>query len=311
MAPPSRNPSRPDRAAPHVAVLLPSSGTPAAAGAPDSVLHVAELAEEHGFDAVFVGDHLIHPQPMLESLTTLAVVAGHTERIGVEVSVLQLALRQSAVVAKQLATLAYLAPGRLAVGIGVGGEHPAEWAACGVPRRGRGAATTAAARELAAVLAGQPATFADGVRHRLDPVPPRPVPLFFGGRREPALRRAAALGAGWVGWLHSPRGFSAVRNALRGMRQETGARAPFWYGMQLPIFVSGTRDAPARAHRPAGSDGYRLEGSPESVLAELRAYWEAGCERFKLSIIDTAHAADQVKALGQDILPEVRTWRRD
>jgi len=317
MALPASSPSRRDQGAPHVAVLLPVSGAPVRTRGADALLHVAGLAEEHGFDAVFVGDHLIHPQPMLESLTTLAVVAGHTERIGVEVSVLQLALRQSAVVAKQLATLAYLAPGRLAVGIGVGGEHPAEWAACGVPRLNRGAATTASARELAAVLAGEPASFADGVPHRLDPVPPQPVPLFFGGRREAALRRAAALGAGWVGWLHSPRGFGAVRSTLRGMRQEAGARASFWYGMQLPVFVSGSRyaqasrRAPAEAHRPAGSDGYCLEGTAESVLSELRAFWDAGCERFKLSPIDTAHAADQVQALGRDVLPEVRTWRRD
>jgi alkanesulfonate monooxygenase SsuD/methylene tetrahydromethanopterin reductase-like flavin-dependent oxidoreductase (luciferase family) len=317
MALPPSNRSGPDQAMPHVAVLLPVSGRPARDGGPDSVLRAAALAEEHGFDSVFVGDHLIHPQPMLESLTTLAVVAGHTDRIGLEVSVLQLALRQTAVVAKQLATLGYLAPGRLAVGIGVGGEHPAEWAACGVPRRGRGAATTAAARELAAVLAGQPASFADGVPRRLDPVPPQPVPLFFGGRREPALRRAATLGTGWVGWLHSPQGFSAVRSALHALRGETGASASFWYGMQVPVFVSGTRSEPttqrppAQAHRPTGSDGYRLEGTPDRVLAGLRAYWDAGCERFKLSLIDTARSADQVQALGRDVLPELRTWRRD
>jgi alkanesulfonate monooxygenase SsuD/methylene tetrahydromethanopterin reductase-like flavin-dependent oxidoreductase (luciferase family) len=316
MATPLSNRPGLDQAAPHVAVLLPITGAPVKDGGPDAVLRAAGLAEEHGFDAVFVGDHLIHPQPMLESLTTLAVVAGHTERIGLEVSVLQLALRQTAVAAKQLATLGFLAPGRLAVGIGVGGEHPAEWAACGVPRRGRGAVTTAAASELAAALAGQPASFADGVRHRLDPVPPRPVPLFFGGRREPALRRAAALGAGWVGWLHSPLGFGSVRSALQAIRRETGASGPFWYGMQLPVFVSGarpaaaSRQAPAQAHRPAGSHGYRLEGTPESVLAELRAYWDAGCERFKLALIDTAHAADQVQALSRHVLPELRTWRR-
>ena len=235
MALPASNPSRPDQGAPHVAVLLPISGAPVRTSGADALLHVAGLAEEHGFDAVFVGDHLIHPQPMLESLTTLAVVAGHTERIGVEVSVLQLALRQSAVVAKQLATLAYLAPGRLAVGIGVGGEHPAEWAACGVPRLNRGAATTASARELAAVLAGEPARFADGVPHRLDPVPPQPVPLFFGGRREAALRRAAALGAGWVGWLHSPRGFGAVRSALRGMRRRPARARPSGMACSCPF----------------------------------------------------------------------------
>lgn len=299
-----------EQAAPHVAVSLPASGPPVRSAGPDAVLHAAKLAEAHGFDAVLVGDHLIHPLPMLESLITLAVVAGHTERIGVEVSVLQLALRQTAVVAKQLATLAYLAPGRLAVGIGVGGEHPAEWEACGVPRHSRGAATTVAAGELAAVLAGQAARFADGVPHHLDPIPPQPVPLFFGGRREPALRRAVTLGAGWVGWLHSPRGFSGVRSALQGMRREIGARTPFWYGMQLPVLVSGSGCTATDAHRPTGSDSYRVEGTPEHVLEQLHAYWNAGCDRFKLTLVDSAHAADQIEALARDVLPQLRTWRR-
>ena len=245
---------------PHVAVLLPVSGAPVRTSGADALLHVAGLAEEHGFDAVF-----------------LAVVAGHTERIGVEVSVLQLALHQSAVVAKQLATLAYLAPGRLAVGIGVGGEHPAEWAACGVPRLNR------AARRP----------------------PPRP-------ESSPPSSPVSQLASPTESRTASTR---YRRSQCRFSSAAAGrpARASFWHGMQLPVFLSGSRyssrRAPAEAHRPAGSDGYCLEGTAESVLSQLRAFWDAGCERFKLSPIDTARGADQIQALDRDVLPEMRTWR--
>jgi alkanesulfonate monooxygenase SsuD/methylene tetrahydromethanopterin reductase-like flavin-dependent oxidoreductase (luciferase family) len=52
----------------------------------------------------------------------------------------------------------------------------------------------------------------------LDPIPPTPVPLFFGGRRPAALRRAAHYGDGWIGWLHSASGFGAVREVLPELR---------------------------------------------------------------------------------------------
>ena len=197
---------------------------------------------------------------MLESLTTLAVVAGHTERIGVEVSVLQLALRQSAVVAEQLATLAYLAPGRLAVGIGVGGEHPAEWAACGVPRLNRGAATTASARDSppswpASQLASPTESRTASTRYRRSQCR---FSSAAAGRPPCAARPRSARGG--CGWLHSPRGFGAVRSTLRGMRQEARAARPSGMACRLPVFVSGSRYAQAsrralaEAHRPASSD---------------------------------------------------------
>jgi alkanesulfonate monooxygenase SsuD/methylene tetrahydromethanopterin reductase-like flavin-dependent oxidoreductase (luciferase family) len=53
-----------------------------------------------------------------------------------------------------------------------------------------------------------------------------------------------------------------------------------------------------------------VTGSPGDVVSRLREYWEAGADRFKLSIFDTAPGLDQLEVLGREVLPELRSWRR-
>ena len=97
------------------------------------VVDAAQRAEAAGFDGVYVGDHMLHPHPILESIVTLSAVATSTGRVALGTCVLLVALRQPLVLAKQLGTLAAFAPGRLRVGVGVGGEYPGEFEAAGVP----------------------------------------------------------------------------------------------------------------------------------------------------------------------------------
>jgi hypothetical protein len=53
-----------------------------------------------------------------------------------------------------------------------------------------------------------------------------------------------------------------------------------------------------------------VTGSPGDVVSRLREYWDAGANRFKLSIVDTAPGLDQLEVLGREVLPELRSWRR-
>jgi alkanesulfonate monooxygenase SsuD/methylene tetrahydromethanopterin reductase-like flavin-dependent oxidoreductase (luciferase family) len=292
-------------AGPHVSVVLPVMGP----GDPGHIVATAQAAEQLGFDAVWTGDHIHFPRPMMESLVALCFAAAHTERIAVEWSVLLLAMRRLPVIAKQIATLACFAPGRVGVGIGVGGEYEEEWRLVGVPRAERGRRTDVAVAQLRAALDGTDATFPGLGEVRLDPVPPRPVPLFFGGRRPAALRRAAEHGEGWIGWLHSPGGFGAVREAVARQRAGLGRRGPFWSGIQVPVLFSGfaKRD---EVTLPRDSERYAVTGSPEAVIGRLREYWDAGADRFKLNIFDTPPGLDQLELLGREVLPELRSWRR-
>jgi alkanesulfonate monooxygenase SsuD/methylene tetrahydromethanopterin reductase-like flavin-dependent oxidoreductase (luciferase family) len=296
-------------AGPHVSVVLPTMGTTGHPGDPEHIVATARAAERLGFDGVWAGDHIRHPRPMMESLVALCFAAAHTQRIAVEWSVLQIAMRRLPVIAKQIATLTCFAPGRVGVGIGVGGEYAEEWKLVGVPRAERGRRTDVAVAQLRSALDGTDATFPGLGAVRLDPVPPMPVPLFFGGRRPAALRRAAAYGDGWIGWLHSASGFGAVREALREQRADLGRSGPFWYGIQVPALFSGP-GARAEVTLPRDSGRYVVTGSPDGVVSRLREYWDAGADRFKLSIVDTPPGLDQLELLGREVLPELRSWRR-
>src|SRR6202451_4272070 len=111
----------------------------------DTLLACARTAEQLGFDAVFVSDHLALPPDEVEGsggryldvLATLAFLAGATERIRLGVSVLVLPYRPAVLTAKQVATIQELSGGRLILGVGVG-SMKSEVAALGVDKRLRG-----------------------------------------------------------------------------------------------------------------------------------------------------------------------------
>ena len=194
------------------------------------VLDAARLAEAAGFDGVYVGDHLVHPRPLLESVVTLTTVAASTAHVALGFCVLLVALRPTVLLAKQLATLAAFAPGRLRIGVGVGGEYPPEFAIAGVPLAARGRRAETAVRGLRSLLAGRP-TIVEGVdgveiEVTIAPAAPGTVPVLFAGWSEPALRRAAQLGDGWIGYLLAPDSFERRRSrAARVPRRARDAGA--------------------------------------------------------------------------------------
>lgn len=109
------------------------------------IANFARAVEDLGFDSVFVTDHLLaakhfYSVHFLEPLSTLAMVAGVTERVKLGTSILIMPLRQPVMLAKQLATLQFLSNERLILGAGVG-WYPPEFRAIGINKRERGRRT--------------------------------------------------------------------------------------------------------------------------------------------------------------------------
>ena len=187
-------------------VLLPNFD-PRRAGGPWPITRAARLAEELGFAAVWAGDHLACPAPGLDAPACLAAAAAVTDRIDLGFSVMLLGLRAPAWAAKQLASIDVLAgPGRLRLGVGVGGEFPEEFQAAGVPLNQRGARLNDALTVLPDLLAGKPVDHEGAALSvhspALEPAMAAPPPIYVGGRGEPALRRAARFGDAWLPmWL--------------------------------------------------------------------------------------------------------------
>jgi probable F420-dependent oxidoreductase len=180
---------------------------------PGTMARRARLAEEVGFESLWVGDHIALPendedpreQPRIEALVALAHLAALTSRIRLGAGVIVLPQRQPVLLAKQLASIDHLSNGRLTVGIGVGYVEP-ELSALGVPLAERGARTDEYLAAMQALWAepvprfdGQFVAFADVFERPLPVQRPHP-PIVVGGQSPAAYRRAIQQGNGWYGW---------------------------------------------------------------------------------------------------------------
>jgi probable F420-dependent oxidoreductase len=183
-----------------IGVLVPNFGSGAT---PKGVLEVAEAADRLGYDSVWTTEHFLVGREavdpygtVLDSLTTLAWLAGRTERVGLGTSILILPLHHPIRLAKEVSTLQEISGGRVRLGIGVG-WHEDEFRYFGVPFADRGRRADEAIRLMRALWAGKTSfageywSFEDATALPL----PDPVPeLWIGGR---SLRRATELGDVW------------------------------------------------------------------------------------------------------------------
>lgn len=173
----------------------------------ETIRACARAAEQLGFDAAFVSDHLCIPPDdaegsggrYLDVLATVAYLAGITERIRIGISVLVLPYRPAVLTAKQVATIQELSGGRMILGAGVGWMRP-EFEALGVDSRKRGALTTETLRVLDHLFANEAAAYGgELVRFPafvFKPRPPRP-PIWIGGNGPNAIARVLEFGDGW------------------------------------------------------------------------------------------------------------------
>lgn len=279
---------------PRIGVLLPNFDA-VGSGQPLPIVRAARLAEELGFDAAWVGDHLACPAPGLDAPSCLAAASAVTENIRLGLSVMLLGLRAPAWAAKILATIDHLSSGRLVLGVGVGGEFPAEFEAAGVPVRQRGARLDDALHVIRDLLTGTPVTYEGRTMTvnapSLQPAMATPPPIYVGGRGEAALNRAARHGDMWLPMWLTPERIVERSQTLAELAEREGRATP---GTALLIGVHVDDDrARARAQAELHIRGqYRmglekiehwtLLDSVDGIVEQLEAYSEAGVEEFLL-----------------------------
>lgn len=184
-----------------------------------SLLRLAELAEELGFDSVWAGDSPATRQ-RADPLTLLAAVAARTERVAVGTAVLLPALRHPVLLAHQLATLDRISEGRLVAGMGAGFSSPAtevQFAAVGVDFRRRVGRMHECVEAMRLLWSGDAVSY-EG-RHfsfRDVTVAPRPVrpegpPVWLAG----ALRGAAHTADGWLPYPPAWQAYAAGMASIR------------------------------------------------------------------------------------------------
>jgi probable F420-dependent oxidoreductase len=250
---------------------------------PEAIVAAAKKAEEVGFEAIFVNDHIIvgddaRSAPwtnVYDPFVAMSFIAAHTSRIGVGVSVLIVPYRNPVATAKALATLDLMSSGRVTVGVGVGWNE-AEFAALGVPFHERGARTNEYLRLWQACWAPGKVSFAGKVLSFADMhVNPKPVqrphpPIWIGGTSDAALRRAARFAAVWQPTPLPIAQLVERQAALRKACEEIG-REPIPTRMSFRVeFSTITGNAP-----PAGKDRPTGHGTSAEVAGDLLRYREA------------------------------------
>ncbi|MEV7126833.1 LLM class flavin-dependent oxidoreductase [Streptomyces sp. NPDC093260] len=186
-------------------------------GAPDTLLTWARRADAGPFSTLGLLDRLVYDNP--EPLIALALLAGATSRIRVQTEVLLAPLRDTALLAKQAATLDRMTGGRLTLGLGVGGRDDDHQAA-GVDMRTRGRRLDEQMAVLRRLWTGEP--YGDDVGP-IGPAPARPggPEVLFGGFKPAAIERVARWGDGFLA-AAPPSWAGSLFETARGFWKEYG-----------------------------------------------------------------------------------------
>ncbi|MEO3796488.1 LLM class flavin-dependent oxidoreductase [Nonomuraea sp. B10E15] len=238
----------------------------------------ARRADRLGFSTLGALDRIVYRN--YEPLLALAAAAAVTERIKLATTILIAACRDSALLAKQLATLDHLSGGRLVVGL-ASGDREDDFDATGTPFAGRGKRLDTVVRELRDAWSepGQ------GLRPRRRP------PLLVGGHSAAAMRRSARVGDGWIGGGSSVSRYADLAAAVRAeWRRQGRAQAPRLLALSYVALGPGGREHAERYLRSyyafiGDKAALVVSGAatdPERLRELARGYAEAGCDELIL-----------------------------
>lgn len=212
---------------------------------PAYYLPLARAAEAAGYDGFLVPDSICYPaesearypytpdgdrgfledKAFLEPFSVIPAMGAVTERIRFVISVLKLTVRHPVLVAKQAASAAVLTGDRLTLGVGTS-PWPEDYEVCGVPFERRGARADESIAVMRGLFTGDwfehHGEVYDVPRIKQCPVPATPIPILVGGHAEPALRRAATLGDGWIHGGGDPEELPRLLARLEALRRDAG-----------------------------------------------------------------------------------------
>jgi probable F420-dependent oxidoreductase len=304
----------------------------------DNYMAVAKAAERAGFDFLSVSDHLIVPGNLqtrypytatgvfgatehghcFDQLSTIAFLAGCTERLRLLTSVMVVPHRPAMLTAKMLSTIDVLANGRLIIGAGAGWMKE-EFRLLGAPFEDRGKVTD---EYLEAFLAlwtkdgpvsyhGKHVGFADAVFYPKPLQKPHP-PLWIGGESPGALRRVIRFGSAWYPGnnsqtkpLDTPQRLAAGIAEVKRMC-EAAKRDPSSLGVALLVqdfFEWGqhkTQDGSARR---------MFTGTSADMAADAAALSAAGVGHVALRLggATGSDAVARIERFGAEVIAKART----
>jgi len=214
-------------------------------------LPLAVAAEEAGYSSFSVPDNLGFPgesdarypytedgqnafledKPFLEPFTLIPAMGAVTQRLRFTTLVVKLPVRLPYLVAKQATSVAVLTNNRFGFGVGLS-PWPEDFNVCGQDWESRGKRMDEMIEIVRGFQTGEfyefHGAYYDIQRIKMCPVPTEPIPILIGGHSEPALKRAARLGDGWMHAGGSAPELTSLLGRLQDLRREYGrAHLPF------------------------------------------------------------------------------------
>jgi len=260
------------------------------AGAPGEFAEAVDQLEQAGVDSLWLSEMVY--SPLVEPFTGMAFALSRTRRLKAGTGVSVLPGRHPVLVAKQLASLAGLAPGRVLPVFGLAPAQPAERALFGVPDGKRAAVFDESLQLLRLLLTAERVTF-DGEFFTVSDatvgtLPAKPLDIWLGGSAPAGLRRVGRLADGWLGSLQTPDEAGASVRVIADAAAEAGREVERdHYGLSLPVVLAGNgHGIPAPLLASIGRR--RPDADPDALVARgwdgarrmIGQYVEAGLSKF-------------------------------
>jgi alkanesulfonate monooxygenase SsuD/methylene tetrahydromethanopterin reductase-like flavin-dependent oxidoreductase (luciferase family) len=308
----------------------------------ESLLEGSKLAEEVGFDSVWVRDHLVfEPHGEMEkpdrtfydALTTLTAIGAVTERIELGTGSL-IPFRHPLVTALMAGTITQLVGPRLILGFGAGTfDH--EFEAIGWGDRDRVELVRSNAEILRRVFTENDVDFSDGnFSFRGVSIEPKPVggrvPFWYCGATPRSARLAVEFCDGWMPGRISLATMAKRISSMRELAGEQGKVMPT-VAVIPPTSVEETREEALKyvnvpgllawankakfAVRPPSGvfetvedlEGQLIVGSPQDAVGEIKKFQDLGTEHLVFDFrFKFDRFFDQIRLLGQEVLPHLR-----
>jgi probable F420-dependent oxidoreductase len=280
------------------------------AGVPGRFGPAVASLEQAGVDSLWLPEMVYGP--LVDPFIGMAWALARTSRLKVGSGIAVLPGRHPVLVAKQLASLAGLAPRRVLPVFGLKPARPGELAAFPVPPGRRAAVFDESLQLIRRLLSEEAVTFRGEFcsveEARIEPRPAKPLDIWLGGSAPGALRRVGRLGDGWLASFLTPAEAAAGRRAIEAAAAAAGREVePDHYGISLAV-ASG----PARAALLAAARRRRPGADPAALVADgwagarrmIEEYVAAGLTKFVVRFSPAPDGPDQLAAeFAREMLP--------
>ena len=260
------------------------------AGTPDQFAGAVDLLEQSGVDSLWLPETVY--SPLVEPFTGMAFALARTRRLKAGTGVSVLPGRHPVLVAKQLASLAGLAPGRVLPVFGVLPAQPAERVLFDVPDGQRAAVFDESLRLLRLLLTAERVSF-DGEFFTVSDatvgtLPAKPLDIWLGGSAPAGLRRVGRLADGWLGSLLTPAEAGAAVTIIQDAAAAAGREVEDdHFGLSLPVTLAGNEHgipapllASVNRRRPEADPATLVAAGWDGARRMIGQYVEAGLSKF-------------------------------